>query len=98
MDLSKLEMAALWRYWRHFNLVNSFELTVRLLSPIKDSFGTVCVPVVLTSSNGSVGGCGPKPIKRAASRRCSEAFHVAGISKLLIAYSFVFDSNRSNIP
>ena len=22
VDLSKLEMAALWRYWRHFNLVN----------------------------------------------------------------------------
>jgi len=23
VDLSKLEMAALWRYWRHFNLVNT---------------------------------------------------------------------------
>ncbi|XP_057975403.1 uncharacterized protein LOC131162823 [Malania oleifera] len=24
VDLSKLEMAALWRYWRHFNLVEAF--------------------------------------------------------------------------
>ncbi|GMY28473.1 Histone deacetylase complex subunit like [Fagus crenata] len=24
VDLSKLEMAALWRYWRHFNLVDAF--------------------------------------------------------------------------
>jgi hypothetical protein len=24
VDLSKLEMAALWRYWRHFNLVSVF--------------------------------------------------------------------------
>lgn len=24
VDLSKLEMAALWRYWRHFNLVRSY--------------------------------------------------------------------------
>ncbi|KAK9029676.1 hypothetical protein V6N11_026783 [Hibiscus sabdariffa] len=23
VDLNKLEMAALWRYWRHFNLVDA---------------------------------------------------------------------------
>jgi len=47
--------------------------------------------------NGFAGGCRPKPIKGAASRRCSEAFHVpAGTLKLLIAYLFVLTSFHSN--
>lgn len=29
VDLSKLEMAALWRYWRHFNLVGLILPTFR---------------------------------------------------------------------
>ena len=89
-------MAALWRYWRHFNLVNSLVLTVRFLSPIKDGFGIVCMcPRCTYFWNWiSVGGCGPKPIKRATSRRCSEAFHVAGILKSVTAYLFVLNSNR----
>jgi hypothetical protein len=41
VDLSKLEMAALWRYWGHFNLVsfsNRRKLLVDLLPLLKIFF------------------------------------------------------------
>ncbi|CAL2233385.1 unnamed protein product [Prunus armeniaca] len=33
IDLGKLEMAALWRYWRHFNLVSTYTSQDQMIAP-----------------------------------------------------------------
>lgn len=73
VDLSKLEMAALRRYWRHFNLVSLCTMTFFFLGSNRE------IHRKKFWHNGYyLGGCYSKPLERAANRSCSEAFHVAG--------------------
>jgi len=65
-------MSALWRYWRHFNLVSKL-ICVSFLVAVAWN-----VSLNINIEIGYAGGCCSKPIERAARRCCSEAFYVSG--------------------
>ena len=76
VDLTKLDMAALLRYWRHFNLVSSKETILCYWLLWKRVF--CFLQQVIHWSLFRIGGCSSESHKGATNWHYSETLHVSG--------------------